>query len=168
MSDKLGMCDKRQYEHNGPHQLIPALGQNIPPFPCVNWHAVVVVEPIQTAPAPQDDKDSRESSDNGGLTSNDNPYVPGKPIEPGQAATPEFEKVLDYHRAAKERDKATYYPAPTPEAGSQLEQARTLLRRTIPFVTCIDGCDCDGCKLTTEIKAFLSPPRPEESGTIHD
>lgn len=39
--DDLGMCDKRQYEHNGPHQRITEHGQNMPPFPCVNWHPVV-------------------------------------------------------------------------------------------------------------------------------
>lgn len=40
MTNELGMCDKRQYEHTGPHRLIPENGQNVPPFPYVNWHAV--------------------------------------------------------------------------------------------------------------------------------
>ena len=49
MSDiKLGMCDKRQYEHNGPHPQIVDWGQNHPPFPCVNWHEVVPDEGLES------------------------------------------------------------------------------------------------------------------------
>lgn len=46
MSEQLGMCDKRQYEHNGPHRLIAENGQNLPPFPCVGWHPVVSESPL--------------------------------------------------------------------------------------------------------------------------
>ncbi len=35
----LGLCDKKQYEHSGPHECIPERGQKLPPFPCVNWRA---------------------------------------------------------------------------------------------------------------------------------
>jgi hypothetical protein len=42
--NELGMCDKRQYEHNGPHRQIGKHGQNMPPFPCVNWHPVVALK----------------------------------------------------------------------------------------------------------------------------
>jgi hypothetical protein len=42
---QLGMCDKRQYEHNGPHLKIGKYGQNLPPFPCINWHPVIVPKP---------------------------------------------------------------------------------------------------------------------------
>jgi hypothetical protein len=38
---QLGMCDKRQYEHNGPHEKIGEHDQRVPPFPCINWHAVI-------------------------------------------------------------------------------------------------------------------------------
>lgn len=33
----LGVCDKRQYEHCGPHQEVIEIGQTLPPFPCENW-----------------------------------------------------------------------------------------------------------------------------------
>ena len=33
----MGFCDKRQYEHAGPHNRITEHGQMLPPFPCVNW-----------------------------------------------------------------------------------------------------------------------------------
>jgi len=49
MSDiKLGMCDKRQYEHNGTHPQIVDWGQKLPPFPCVNWHEVVPDEELES------------------------------------------------------------------------------------------------------------------------
>ena len=35
--ETVGTCDKRQYEHNGPHEEIREHGQRMPPFPCVNW-----------------------------------------------------------------------------------------------------------------------------------
>jgi hypothetical protein len=34
---KLGTCDKKQYEHCGPHEQIYEVFQSMPPFPCVNW-----------------------------------------------------------------------------------------------------------------------------------
>ena len=63
---KLGMCDKRQYEHNGPHELIQDHGQRMPPFPCVNWHPVEagtspLMEKLKRAmPADQLPRDSIE------------------------------------------------------------------------------------------------------------
>lgn len=37
MSEKLGTCDKKQYEHCGPHPRYGEIGQAGPPFLCVNW-----------------------------------------------------------------------------------------------------------------------------------
>ena len=45
----------------------------------------------------------------------------------------------------------------------RMKKARELLQRTIPHVDCCNGdCDCEGDRLAAEIKAFLSPARPEE------
>ena len=33
----MGICEKHQYEHAGPHQRVMEVGQSLPPFPCVNW-----------------------------------------------------------------------------------------------------------------------------------
>lgn len=33
----LGRCDFKQYEHCGPHERIPDVGQRLPPFGCKNW-----------------------------------------------------------------------------------------------------------------------------------
>lgn len=40
MSEQLGKCDFRQYEHSGPHEQIPSVGQRLPPFGCKNWKPV--------------------------------------------------------------------------------------------------------------------------------
>lgn len=45
---KLGRCDFRQYEHGGPHERIPDVGQRLPPFGCKNW------KPEQPAPVHQE------------------------------------------------------------------------------------------------------------------
>lgn len=34
---QLGRCDFKQYEHCGPHERIPEIGQRLPPFGCKNW-----------------------------------------------------------------------------------------------------------------------------------
>lgn len=39
MVENLGRCDKKQYEHCGPHPQYPDVGQRLPPFGCVNWKA---------------------------------------------------------------------------------------------------------------------------------
>jgi hypothetical protein len=40
LNKTLGTCDKKQYEHNGPHAQIHEFGQLMPPFPCVNWKPI--------------------------------------------------------------------------------------------------------------------------------
>lgn len=37
MAENLGRCDKKQYEHRGPHPQYRDVGQRLPPFGCVNW-----------------------------------------------------------------------------------------------------------------------------------
>lgn len=37
MKKILGRCDKKQYEHCGPHPRYADVGQKLPPFPCMNW-----------------------------------------------------------------------------------------------------------------------------------
>ena len=51
--DSLGTCDKRQYEHCGPHNQIFDTCQSMPPFPCVNWKPLSMSE---LPPAPQKEK----------------------------------------------------------------------------------------------------------------
>lgn len=36
---ELGHCDFKQYEHCGPHEQIPSIGQRLPPFGRKNWKA---------------------------------------------------------------------------------------------------------------------------------
>jgi hypothetical protein len=42
-SDRLGTCDKHQYEHCGPHEKIHEVGQSMPPFPCENWKPLSMI-----------------------------------------------------------------------------------------------------------------------------
>lgn len=43
-STKLGICEKKQYEHSRPHQQIFECSQTMPPFPCVRWHELEVFD----------------------------------------------------------------------------------------------------------------------------
>jgi hypothetical protein len=53
MSDKqLGTCDKKQYEHAGPHERIGDCSQSMPPFPCVNWKSDPIHAPAEPQPDP--------------------------------------------------------------------------------------------------------------------
>lgn len=36
-AEVVGRCDFKQYEHCGPHERIPDVGQRLPPFGCKNW-----------------------------------------------------------------------------------------------------------------------------------
>lgn len=47
----MGFCDKKLYEHSGPHNRIADTGQMLPPFGCVNWHQI-----------PRDDDDVKSAS----------------------------------------------------------------------------------------------------------
>ncbi len=48
-SNQLGRCDFKQYEHCGPHERIPAVGQRLPPFGCKNWR-IEIKEPVSATP----------------------------------------------------------------------------------------------------------------------
>lgn len=45
-AERLGRCDWKQYEHCGPHEQIPNVGQRLPPFGCKNWKPEHVPEPV--------------------------------------------------------------------------------------------------------------------------
>lgn len=40
MSQELGTCDKKQYEHSGPHERVFQHEQSLPPFACQNWKPI--------------------------------------------------------------------------------------------------------------------------------
>lgn len=50
----LGKCDKKQYEHCGPHPRYAEVGQRLPPFACVNWKPTPAPQetPAQHSPLP--------------------------------------------------------------------------------------------------------------------
>jgi hypothetical protein len=47
----LGTCDKKQYEHSGPHGEVLEVGQMLPPFPCQNWKPIPAGSSGETEPA---------------------------------------------------------------------------------------------------------------------
>jgi hypothetical protein len=49
MPNELGTCNKKQYEHSGPHEKVFDVCQSMPPFPCENWQPI----PAATSEAPE-------------------------------------------------------------------------------------------------------------------
>lgn len=49
---QIGRCDFKQYEHCGPHERIPEIGQRLPPFGCKNWKLDAAPEPTTAEAAP--------------------------------------------------------------------------------------------------------------------
>lgn len=49
MTEILGRCNKKQYEHSGLHPQYADVGQRLPPFGCENWIAEPpATQPVQT------------------------------------------------------------------------------------------------------------------------
>jgi hypothetical protein len=74
-TNNLGRCDFRQYEHCGPHERIPDVGQRLPPFGCKNWNAlsddVVDDKFVPFDESPQRDPDHLNPAKGGNRADND-------------------------------------------------------------------------------------------------